>query len=126
MKVSEIMTKNVKTVDRQLSVSEALKMMESNNIRHLVVTHGGKPDSIISDRDLLVVLAIPSEAQNPITVGQISSKHPITLKRDSDVKEAAKVVLDKKVSAFPVLDEKGNLEGIITTHDLIRLLLQKM
>ncbi|MEK7486046.1 MAG: CBS domain-containing protein [Planctomycetota bacterium] len=126
MKVSELMTKKVKTVDRQMSVTEALKIMEESNIRHLVVTRAGKPESIISDRDLLVVLSIPSDQENPITVGQISSKHPITLKLETDVKEAAQFVLDKKVSAFPILDEKGNLAGIITTHDLIRLLLQKI
>jgi CBS domain-containing protein len=43
----------------------------------------------------------------------------ITVKPDSSVREVAKLFLDRKISAAPVVDDKGKLVGIVSEGDLL-------
>jgi acetoin utilization protein AcuB len=129
MKVADVMTSTLKTIDRQERVDVALQMMEKHNIRHLIVTHQGKPESILSDRDLLTVLSVTSEfrpQENPIKVGQVSSKNPVSVTPETSLVSAAEKMMEKKISALPVFNDKEELCGILTTHDLLRCLIQKL
>jgi len=51
--VSEIMVRNVITVDASHTFADCLRLMHQNAIRHLPVTDGGKVTGVVSIRDLL-------------------------------------------------------------------------
>ncbi len=44
--------------------------------------------------------------------------HPVTLSPDAPISDAIRAMAEKKVSGFPVCDEKGVLVGILTNRDL--------
>ena len=54
------------------------------------------------------------------TVGEVMSKHPITISLEKSVKEAAKLMHDRKIHRLPVLDSEGQVIGILTRGDIIR------
>ena len=52
MRVYEVMSKSVETVNPRVAASEAKTRMRNRKIRHLVVTHDGELQGIVSERDL--------------------------------------------------------------------------
>ena len=51
--------------------------------------------------------------------GDVMVSHVITAKPSSTVKEVAKLLLDRRISAVPVVDESGKLMGIVSEGDLL-------
>jgi CBS domain-containing protein len=129
MKIRELMTGGVITVSREVPVLEARDLMARERIRHLLVTDGGGAlAGIVTDRDIR--LNLPSRATSlsvgeisyllsKLTVGEIMTRSVITIGPDSAAREGARLMLDHKIGALPVLDD-GHLVGIITETDIVR------
>ena len=64
--VHQVMSSPIRTIDKRASLSSAIDMMTNSEIRHLVVTDGGKVVGLFSVRDLLAHLK---------TVSQPDEKH---------------------------------------------------
>ena len=54
-----------------------------------------------------------------LTAKDIMTKDVITVKPDATVKELAKLLTEHKISGVPVVDEDGNIVGIVTENDLV-------
>ena len=52
-------------------------------------------------------------------VSDIMTPEPITLKPDTEIAEAAKVLLDRRINGVPIVDDDGNLVGILCQSDLV-------
>ncbi|MGI4992179.1 CBS domain-containing protein [Halobacteriovorax sp. GFR7] len=52
-------------------------------------------------------------------ITKIMTKQPITITEDKTVKDAAKLMCDKRISALPVLNKDGDVVGIITESDFV-------
>ncbi len=131
MQVSERMTQPVITALPDMPIQEALNLMREKGIRRLpVVNSKGRLRGIVSDRDLLH--ASPSDATSlsvwelnyllsRVTLRDVMTKTVITLKRDTPVEEAARIMVEKKIHGMPVMDG-DNVVGIITETDLFKVL----
>ena len=129
MLIRELMTGGLITVRPETSVQEARDLMRKETIRHLPVTGpGGVLAGIVTDRD--VRLNLPSRATSlsaqeighllsRLTVGEIMTRSVITIGPDSPAREGARLMLDHRIGALPVLDD-GRLIGIITETDIVR------
>jgi acetoin utilization protein AcuB len=111
---------------------DASKILKEHKIRRLPVLQGGKLVGIITDRDLK--RASPSDATSleaheilyiiaNIKVGEIMTKNPITVPFNFTVEEAAEILLEKKISGMPVVDNSGNVVGTITQTDIFKVLI---
>jgi acetoin utilization protein AcuB len=129
MPVQDYMSKELITVDEDASIMKASKLMKQNNIRHLPVMRQGRLVGIVSDRELKE--ATPSKATtldihemyyllDQVTVKSLMPKHLYTITPDATVEKAAAVMLKHNVSALPVVDKKGGLQGIIAKGDVFR------
>lgn len=129
MPVQDYMSKDLITVDEDTSIMKASKIMKQNNIRHLPVLRHGRLVGIVSDRELKE--ATPSKATtldihemyyllDQITVKSLMAKKLYTITPEATVEKAAAVMLKHNVSALPVVDEKGGLQGIIAKGDVFR------
>lgn len=131
MQVSERMMQPVITALPDMPIQEALNLMREKGIRRLpVVNSKGRLRGIVSDRDLLH--ASPSDATSlsvwelnyllsRVTLRDVMTKTVITLKRDTPVEEAARIMVEKKIHGMPVMDG-DNVVGIITETDLFKVL----
>ncbi len=116
------MTKKVFTISCDKPVIEAARIMKEKNIRHLPVTnHVGTVIGILSDRDLQRAINVLEQYK----VEDFMSWPVYSVSESTSVKRIAEEMISQKVSAFLVEDLNGHLKGIITTDDLLRLLIEE-
>jgi acetoin utilization protein AcuB len=132
MLVSNWMSKDVITVDVEDSMHEAVKLLKEKGIRMLPVLKKGKLVGIVTDRDLKRSAASDATTLDvhellylvsKIKVGSIMTKNPITVPQNFTVEETAEVLLKNKISGAPVVDQNGDVVGMITQTDLFRVII---
>src|SRR5690606_3665292 len=101
----------VTTVDEDLTVGEALEIMEEKDIRHLPVVRGREVVGMLSDRDMRglgvsLVSDVESlqrlQARLGAKVTSLMSSDVITVEPATDVREIVDLMLEEKISAVPV------------------------
>lgn len=128
MLIRELMTHAPITVPPEMTIFDARELMARARIRHLLVTRNAVLVGIVTDRDIRLNLPSPATSLSVcelnyllkhLTVDRVMSAPVITISPDADVREAAAVILDRKIGALPVL--KGmRIVGILTETDLVR------
>jgi len=130
MKIEAILKdKEVFTIDKDQRLSDALEKMEKNEIAHIIVTDDDKLVGIISIRDLCDRLgSTKTERISPagLHVSSAMSTNLITIEPDTDVEDAANLMLKENVGSLAVtkVSEKESIVGIITKMDLVKLCLK--
>jgi acetoin utilization protein AcuB len=126
MRASTTMTRDVTVVLPELSLRAAWAIMQREHIRHLPVVRGGLLLGILSDRDVLLH-ATPGEGYEPVVpdtlVGEAMTPAPMVCEASTPVTELVKTMIDRKVDAVPVMSAGDKLIGLVTTTDLLALLL---
>ena len=131
MLVKNWMSKDVITVDVNDAMNYAAKLLKENNIRGLPVMKNGKLVGVVTDRDLKRASASDANTLDihellflieKIKVKEVMTKDPITIPLDYTIEEAASVLLDNKLTGAPVVDNEGELVGVITQTDIFRVL----
>jgi CBS domain-containing protein len=128
MRVRDIMTSRPITVDPEMPMLEARQRMADARIRHLVVTEGSRVVGIVTDRDIRLNLPSPATTLSVweintllarLTVGEVMSRAVIMVSSDRPAAEAARIMIDHKIGALPVVDGE-RLAGIVTESDFVR------
>jgi len=129
MRIQDIMTISCITAPPQMPVLEARQMMLEKRIRHLLVTEGTRLVGIVTDRDIRLNLPSPATSLSVweinyllarMTLANVMSKTVVTISPAQDAREAAQLMLDRKIGALPVVGNGQQLVGIITETDLLR------
>ena len=120
MKIEEAMIKSVVTLQEDVSVYEAVKLMNENRIGCLVVLQYGQVVGIVTERDMLE--RVLEKCRNPkeTKVTEIMTKRVIVGKLGIRLDEAAKLMFEKKVKKLPIV-EGNRLVGLVTLTDLARM-----
>jgi len=133
MYVGRVMHTDLVTVPPDTSLVQAKDIIAERQIAHLLVVD--KKENlvgIVSDRDLKQSWASPATTLSvhelnyllkQLTVDMIMRKKIITISPDTTIERAARIMQENRISALPVM-EKENLAGIITTTDVMEVLLQ--
>jgi CBS-domain-containing membrane protein len=145
MKIADVMTKRVRTVESETPLKEVARILAYLGISGLpVVSPEGRVLGVVSEGDLLYKErgATPAhrggllglllewddgEAEVKLqarTAGEAMSSPAITIGPKASLTEAASLMLDKHVKRLPVLGEDGTLLGIVTRADLVRAFLR--
>ena len=133
MKVKHWMTKDPIAVSPDTLAVEAQKIMKENRIRRLPVVDKGKLVGIVTFRNLIE--AAPSSANSlsihelnylimKIKVKDLMKKNVITVSPEDTAIDAIVRGVEKGIGGFPVVDEEGQLVGIITETQIARAMLQ--
>lgn len=133
----DIMSKNLRTTSEDTPVGTVRKQMRDHGIRHVLVvdTGSGVLKGVLSDRDVRAILSpfvgTPQaterdEATLAVKVGGIMKQPPFVAHGDESIRKAVELVLQKKVGCIPVVDDGGKPVGIITTDDLLRVMLSML
>lgn len=117
----------VVTIAPGRTLADALKEMESRNIRRLPVVEGDCLVGIITRSDIYRILGKwPPEnggAGQTLTVGAAMTVNPVTVEADETLERAALLMLDHKISGLPVI-HKDKTVGIVTESDIFRFLVK--
>jgi acetoin utilization protein AcuB len=129
MHVKDWMTRDPVTVTEATPLAEAYRIFHEYEIRHLPVVRGGRLVGIISNRDISRVL-LQRLGEGSVdelgTVGDAMITKVLTASPDEDVATAALRMHDAKIGALPVIDEQRNVVGILTTQDLLEILVAEL
>ena len=126
--VRDIMTRDPIILGRNDTLDLAEDIMDLRRIRHMPVVDEGSIVGIVSQRDLfrsalVTALGFGRKTQTAviktIKIKEIMTEHVITISPDVSVKEAARVMIDKKIGCLPVVDGE-NLVGLLTETDILR------
>ncbi len=128
--VKNWMTSPVVTVTAETSLTDARKLIDEKFIRALPVVQGEKLIGIITKRGLMrldfSILGAESWNQSvdlaDETVGDVMTRNPLTIRPETVIPKAARILLENKITALPVL-ENGKMVGILTNSDLLRFIL---
>lgn len=110
------------TVEKEDSIQKVIEVMDSDHIRHIPVMNGDKIVGIISERDILTILA--SKVDGEITAGEVMTHNPFTVGAASTLDEVAYEMSSNKIGSAVVVDEHSKLVGIFTTTDALNALIE--
>ena len=130
MNVGEICSRIVVIAERGTPVQEAAKLMRDHHIGALVVTEGGaaarRAIGIVTDRDLVVEVVAADVDYRTLTVGDIMSEPPATLKETAGLFEIMAQMRSGGVRRLVVVDANEHLLGIVAMDDLIPILAEEL
>lgn len=145
MKVSDVMSTQVESVNTDSSVRDISRLIFGRGINGVPVVKKGRLVGFITEKDILTkfyptaqeyiedpvntvdfekneariaeIFSIPAE--------RIMSKNPTTVRPNTPLLKAQSIMFTKKVGRLPVVDDKGSLVGIISKGDIFRQLVGK-
>lgn len=130
--VRDAMTQHVISVSMDVSLGEVRHIFEAASFHHLIVTDAHKVVGVLSDRDLLKHISpfigkMAERTQDLAVlkrrVHQVMTRNLCTASPDTPLADAGRIMLNRKISCLPVVDDDDHLEGIITIRDLARVAL---
>ncbi|MBW1717090.1 MAG: CBS domain-containing protein [Deltaproteobacteria bacterium] len=130
MRIRDIMSTNVVTVDEKTLVDDAKKIMEAHRIRRLPVMKKDKLVGLVTKHMLLEAAPSPATSLSihevhyllaKMTVKDIMVKDPYTISPDIPVEDALQLGQEKGYGAFLVV-ENGRLVGVVTESDIVRIM----
>ena len=129
MTVDAIMSRDVETVDPDVSLMEIQDVLRKRGFRHLLVVEKGVLIGVISDRDVLRAVSpflnTLSEAPRDVktlmrSAREVMRADPVSVSPDTPIEEAAGMLLKHTISCLPVTNGGREIEGIVTSKDLLR------
>ncbi|HEX6923969.1 MAG TPA: CBS and ACT domain-containing protein [Longimicrobiaceae bacterium] len=116
------------TVTPDDSLADALRLTRAHRIRHLpVVLQTGELVGILSDRDIRLAMPSPLTVSDEeragflerTPVGAVMTREVITASPLETIEDAARMLYRHRISSLPVVNARGDLEGILTETDIL-------
>ncbi len=138
MKVEDVMTVDVRTVSPETPLKDVAEVLSSLRVSGLPVVEAGKVVGVVSEADILTkergaapsvggLFSVLFEDRSDIrsklqatTAGEAMTSPAITIVPRRPVSEAAARMIDLGINRLPVVDDDGDLVGIVTRADLVR------
>ena len=122
MKAIELCSRKVTTAPATAPVATLSKLMRSDHVGSVVVTGEGsrKPMGIVTDRDIVMEVVAMGLDPATLTAGDIMTASPAVASAGDDALWALKIMRDRGVRRLPVVDEKGELAGLLAFDDVMQ------
>lgn len=124
-KVRDVMTDRPRCVTPETPVSEAARLMKSEDVGSLPVLEGDKLTGIVTDRDIVVQAIADEKDPRGMPVREVASREVVTIGPEEDLSEALKLMASNQVRRIPVVDEDSTLVGIVAQADIAREVKEK-
>ena len=127
MKISEIMSKNPRSVSPDTPVSEAAQLMKEEDVGLVPVVERvggaetrGRLVGVVTDRDIAIRAVAEGRAVDS-PVSDVMSGGVKTCSPDDSVEDAMAMMGREQVRRIPIVDERGSLVGVVSQADVVRL-----
>ena len=122
MKIERLCNREVTLAYENERIDEIARRMRERHVGSVIVVprdNGSTPVGVLTDRDIVVeVLAAGLDYRN-VTVGEVMSREPATVREDDDVVDALRIMRTHGVRRLPVMARSGALAGIVAIDDLL-------
>lgn len=123
MRLREILSKKgsvVHTIEPTSTLADVVEKLVAHNCGSLVVAEGDRMVGIISERDILRASAGQSPALEKVRVMDVMSGDVISGSPDDSVNDTMGLMTDNRIRHLPVLDDDGQLAGLISIGDVVK------
>src|SRR5918994_1709426 len=118
MKISDIMTRNVRVVAPDRTIQEAARLMDEMNVGSLPVCDGRRLRGMVTDRDITVRATAAGLPPDTTRVRDVMSDNVWWCFDDDDVNHIVQLMSDHQIRRLPVVDRDKHLVGIVALGDL--------
>lgn len=115
----DVMSAPVVTATPDSSPWAAWSSMATYGVRHLVVTVGDRCVGLVDDREIFAQWPMGPLAMRRLRIESIMRARTTVVLPDTDLRDVARVMVDDRVDAVPVVDKDGRLLGLITASDMV-------
>jgi len=115
--IKDVMVKDVKTVSIDDPIQKAAQLMKKNRIGSVVVMGEKNVKGILTAEDIVYKYVASNEGSN---VSDIMTRDAVTISPEMTLEDASRIMIEKHVKKLPVM-QQGNLIGIITATDIMRI-----
>ena len=123
--VRDIMEKNVITIDESKNALDASIILKEKEISFLVILKDGKPEGIVSERDIVRKIAAKDIKSSQIQLKAIMSKNFKWVEPETEIEHAVQKMLNNNIRRLIVLEDE-KLVGVITQTNLAEVLRSKL
>ncbi|MBA3581835.1 MAG: GGDEF domain-containing protein [Gammaproteobacteria bacterium] len=118
--VDSLMSRNIRHITPQTSLIEIARTMREHRYSCMVVVENNKPVGIVTERDMVALLSdvLEKKSTDVLCAGQFMSSPPVTIMRDCTLFDALVITKSRHIRHLPVVDEQGELCGLLTYTDL--------
>jgi CBS domain-containing protein len=119
--VFEVMTENVTTCSPDTALKDVVKVLSSNRISSLVITENDEPTGIITERDMVSILAdmLNDVVWDDLSIDHFMTSPTYTIRSEIAMHEAVELSKDKHIRHLPVVNEHNKLIGLLTQTDMV-------
>jgi CBS domain-containing protein len=118
MKVKDIMSRPIISEDEETLVTKIAEDMEELGIGSVVITKGGEPTGIITERDIALKALLKNRRASEVKAKEIMTAPLVTVDPETSVEELCKLAARKRIKRLPVV-ENGVPIGIVSIRDLL-------
>ena len=118
MKVKDIMSRPIISEDEETLVTKIAEDMEELGIGSVVITKGGEPAGIITERDIALKALLKNRRASEVKAKEIMTAPLVTVDPETSVEEVCKLAARKRIKRLPVV-ENGVPIGIVSIRDLL-------
>jgi CBS domain-containing protein len=128
MNVGLLCRRNVVTVRRTDSLTDAAKLMREHHVGYLVVIDPdftgatARPIGVLTDRDIVVSVVARDASPRAFTVADIMTPNPVVLELADTIAAALAEMRRIGVRRMPVIGETGELVGLLSLDDVLDVL----
>ena len=119
--IDAVMTTSVHTIRPEWPIADVVRTMRNKSYSCLVVAEGGKPIGIVTERDILKLanLLLDDLEHKDLTARSVMTSPTISIKSQANLLEAILLCRQTKIRHLPVVNDEGDLCGLLTQSDLL-------
>ncbi|MDP4144424.1 MAG: CBS domain-containing protein [Bacillota bacterium] len=117
MKVKDLMTKSIASLNPEDTIEQAAHLMKQYDIGSIPVCSGEKVIGIITDRDITLRSVAEGENVKKQTVREIMTSNPVTCSPDTDIHDATRIMSERQIRRIPIVDQ-DKLIGMLSLGDV--------
>jgi CBS domain-containing protein len=118
--IHDIMTRDVKIVNPESTIRDAAQLMNSEDFGSLPVCVGRKVVGVITDRDITIRAVAQGCDPGSTRVSEVMTKEVVSVRDNSDLTEAERLMRDRQLRRLPVVSEQGELVGYLAMAKVAR------
>lgn len=106
-----------------LPVREALAMMAENNVGSILVIADGKPIGLFEERAFTRAVAVQGHTALDGVIGEVMEGDVLCVRSDTGIEECMMLMTERRTRHLPVVDDDGELVGIVSIGDVLKQLI---
>lgn len=118
LEVGDVMTPEVIAEDEETRVTKLSTEMETAGIGSVVITRGGKPVGIVTDRDIALKVCAMKRNPDEVKAKEIMSSPLLTIEPDASLEKACELLAENGIRRLPVV-EADKLVGIVSVRNIL-------